>query len=155
MDYESFKTIVQLQSLAWSIPVIALCFAVLWEIRKPSNELLWKKDLTKDQKKMLWIFFGFFFGFTGKIIESIWWSIPWTLDYLNHPLWLEFNSYGVFFNIIFRQAFFTASAYCHLRAFTSPEKNEPGLKSVHWILGISLIVGQLYMITLLLIYPLK
>ena len=155
MDYESFKTIVQLQSLAWSIPVIALCFAVLWEIRKPSNELLWKKDLTKDQKKMLWIFFGFFFGFTGKIIESIWWSIPWTLDYLNHPLWLEFNSYGVFFNIIFRQAFFTASAYCHLRAFTSPEKNEPGLKSVHWILGISLIVGQLYMITLLLIHPLK
>jgi len=158
MEYETFKSLTALQSLAWTFPVVILSFAVLWEIRKPSNELFLKlvsrNELSKDQKKMLWIFFGFFFAFTGKIVESIWWAIPWTLHHIEHPRWFEFNSFGVFFNILFRQFFFTSAAYCHLRAFTSPEKNGPGLKSVHWVLGLSLIMGQLYAITLLLIKPL-
>ena len=155
MDYEIFRTLVQLQSLALTVPLLALCFAVLWEIRKPTNDVCWKEDKTPEQKKMCWILVGLFFGFAGKVIESIWWAIPWTMDYIDHPAWFEFNSLGVFFNIVFRQAFFTISAYCHLRAFAAPDKQSRGMKTVHWILGISLIMGQLYMITLLEIKPLN
>ena len=154
MTFETIKALTQLQSLALTVPLIALCGAVLWEIRKPGQDICWKSNRTTGEKKMCWILVGLAFGFTGKIIESIWWAIPWTLDYIEHPAWFTFNSLGVFFNIIFRQAFFTVSAYCHLRAFTSPDKLSSGLKTVHWILGISLIMGQLYMITLLEIKPL-
>ena len=148
MTFDNVRTLVQLQSLAWTIPMIILCFAVLWEIRKPTHRACFGGNGINNQ--MCWILLGLAFAFTGKIVESAWWFIPWTLDYLKHPDWLKYNNMGVFFNAIFRQTFFTIAAYCHLRAFIAPEKKSKGLRTVHWILGISLIIGQLYMVTLLL-----
>jgi hypothetical protein len=151
MTYEKLRTIIQLQSLAWTIPMLVLCFVVLWELKKPTHRACFSGKGINNQ--MCWILLGLSFAFAGKIVESAWWFIPWTLAYLKHPEWLKFNNLGVFFNIIFRQAFFTVSAYCHLRAFIAPEKKNAGLKTVHWVLGISLLAGQLYMIALLLIKP--
>jgi hypothetical protein len=34
MTYEKLRTIIQLQSLAWTIPMLVLCFVVLWELKK-------------------------------------------------------------------------------------------------------------------------
>lgn len=155
MNYDTFRTITQLQTLAWTIPMIVLCFIVLWEIRRPTYDACFSSGGKKTQ--MCWILFGLFFAFIGKVFEAAFWAVPWTLAYIEHPRWFEFNSYGVFFNAIFRQGAFTIAAYCHLRAFISPkdhENSKNGLRTVHWILGASLILGQLYMLLLLHLKPL-
>ena len=151
MVFEVIKTLTQFQSLALTAPLVALCIVVLWEVRGPAKEVCLGKNRTKDQKRMGWIFTGIIIGFTGKIIESLWWAIPWTADYLEIPDWKELHNVGVFFNLIFRQLFFTISAYCYLRAFLAPSKQDEGLRSVHWIFGMSLVMGQLYLIALLVI----
>lgn len=139
MNIETLKTFTQLQSLALTLPMLVLCIMVLLEIIRPAHESCFKKG-TRNQ--MCWILLGLFFGFTGKVVESIWWSIPWTMSYLGDSRWFQFNSYGVFFNIVFRQAFFTVSAYCHLRAFLPPNTGKKGLTFIHYILLISLVSGQ-------------
>lgn len=154
MTLEKLRILTQLQTLAWTLPMLVLCFAVLWEIKKPTYTACFKLNGEK-KTQMCWILCGIFFAFVGKIVETAWWAIPWTLDYLSHPLWAEFNSYGVYINAVFRQGLFTIAAYCHLRAFIAPEKQSGGTKAINWILAVSLILGQAYMITLLLIKPLN
>ena len=143
MTFELFKTATQLQTLALTVPMLVLCILVLLEIRKPTNEACFRGK-NGEKSQMCWILLGLFFGFTGKVVESIWWSIPWTMSYIEHPRWFEFNSYGVFFNIIFRQVFFTISAYCHLRAFIPPNIGNKGLKIIHYLLVFSLFAGEAY-----------
>lgn len=153
MVYEILRTLTQLQSLALTAPLIALCVVVVWEVLKPTRDLVKKKKLTVNEHRLKWVFIGILIGFIGKIIESAWWAIPWTLDYLDidKDNWKKIHGAGVFFNLIFRQLFFTISAYCYLRAFIAPEKEDTGLRNVHWIFGMSLILGQLYLIALIAI----
>lgn len=156
MILEKIRILTQLQTLAWTIPMLVLCFIVLWEIRKTIKSSC--IDIKEKKTQMCWILLGIFFAFFGKIGESAFWAVPWTLAYLDHPSWLSVNDLGVYFNAVFRQGFFTIAAYCHLRAFISPEnekKEKNSLKTIHWILGISFIIGQAYMIILLWIKPLN
>ena len=127
--------------------MLVLCIMVLAEIKKPAHDACFQP---KGQRKtqMCWILIGLFFGFTGKVIESVWWSIPWTMAYIEHPRWFEFNSYGVFFNIIFRQLFFTISAYCHLRAFVPLDTSKTNLRIIHYILVTSLFIGEGFILAL-------
>ena len=152
MNYDTFRTITQLQTLAWTIPMIVLCFIVLWEIRKPT----YSACFTKEKKgQMCWILFGLSFAFLGKVGETAFWAIPWTLAYLDHPHWLQINDLGVYFNAVFRQGAFTIAAYCHLRAFITPQKEKNALKTIHWILALSILLGQAYMMLLLTLKPLE
>lgn len=150
MSYDKFYTITKLQTLAWTIPMIVLCFIVLWEIRKPAYQSCFKEK----RGQMCWILFGLLFAFVGKVGETAFWFVPWTLAYLEHPKWLEVNDLGVYFNAVFRQGAFTVAAYCHLRAFITPASEKKALRTIHWILGFSLLLGQLYMILLLHLKPL-
>lgn len=127
--------------------MLVLSMMVLAEIKKPAYEACFESEEGK-RSQMCWILLGLFFGFTGKVVESIWWSIPWTMDYIDHPRWLEFNSYGPFFNLIFRQISFTASAYCHLRAFIPPDSSNTNLKIIHYILVTSLFIGEGFILAL-------
>lgn len=147
MTFENFRSLVQLQSLALTIPLLVLCVLVIRELQKPVHSacLGWGG---KRKKQMCWILIGLLFGFSGKIVESIWWFIPWTLSYLEHPSWKSFNDMGVFVNIIFRQLFFTFSAYCHLRAFIAPDKQSSATKATNYILLTAFIIGQIYMVIL-------
>jgi len=150
--YEHFRTITQLQSLALTIPLLALCLLVVIEIRKPACETC--LNFSKGRKnQMCWILIGLLLAFIGKIVESAWWFIPWTLSYLESPYWQKFNDMGVFVNIIFRQLFFTVSAYCHLRAFIAPDKLTGGIRFTHWILISSFVLGQAYIVFLLKLKP--
>jgi hypothetical protein len=144
MNFEVIKTITQLQTLALTLPMLVLCVMVLLEIKKPAYKACSLRGKNGERSQMCWILLGLFFGFTGKIIESIWWSIPWTMSYMEHPQWFQFNNYGVFFNVVFRQSFFTISAYCHLRAFIPPNVGKKGLKLIHYLLFSSLIIGEVY-----------
>ena len=97
---------------------------------------------------MCWILYGLLFAFVGKIAESAWWFIPWTLSYIEHPNWKTFNDIGVYINFVFRQLLFTACAYCHLRAFIPRKRNNGTLCFVNWLFIISLVAGQLYVLAL-------
>lgn len=142
--YENLQEIAKLQSLALTLPMVVLSALVLWEIKHYAAEA----TFTKKRSQMDWVILGIALSFIGKIVESLWWFIPWSADVLDHSKWAELNQMGVFFNLIFRQMFFSAGAYCHLRAFA---RNREGLSVVHWILWGSLFTGQLYPIILLVI----
>jgi len=147
LDFDTIKTITQLQTLALTVPMLVLSIMVLAEIKKPAYDacFIYKGE---GKNQMCWILMGLFFGFVGKVVESVWWSIPWTMSYIEHPRWFEFNSYGVFFNIIFRQIFFTISAYCHLRAFVPPDTSNTNLRIIHYILVTSLFIGEGFILAL-------
>jgi len=153
MTQETLTKITQLQSLAWTFPLLALCFLVLFEIHRPAHNACFNP--LRKNTQMCWILYGLLFAFVGKVVESAWWFIPWTLNYIDHPRWAEFNDLGVYINIVFRQGFFTVAAYCHLRAFIPPKKDNGSLCFVHWVLITSFVMGQVYMLALLDIKPIK
>lgn len=150
MTYEAIRTLTQLQSLAWTFPMLALCFAVLWEIRRPTYKSC-SNVSRKKEGQMCWILTGLSISFLGKVIESAWLLIPWTAEYLKLPEWEVLDDAGVFFNLIFRQLFFTFSGYCYLRAFVPKTNPKKTLKSLHHLLFCSLIIGQAYIVTLFVI----
>jgi hypothetical protein len=150
MTYEAIRTLTQLQSLAWTFPMLALCFAVLWEIRKPTYKSC-SNVSDKKEGQMCWILTGLFVSFLGKIAESAWWVIPWTADYLNMPDWKSLHGIGVFVNLVFRQLFFTFAGYCYLRAFVPVTNPKKTLKGLHHLLFCSLVLGQLYIVILFII----
>jgi len=127
--------------------MLVLSIMVLAEIKKPAYEVCFRP---KGEKKsqMCWILMGLFFSFAGKVLESIWWSIPWVLDYIEHPNWKQIHGYGVFFNLIFRQLFFTVSAYCYVRAFIPPDTSNTNLRIIHYILVTSLFIGEGFILAL-------
>lgn len=137
MEYEQIKEIAMLQSLALTLPMIMLSVIVIWEIKN----LSFAGMLSNAKSKMEWIILGIFFSFVGKVVESAWWFIPWTLNYIEHPSWDSINGAGVFVNVVFRQGFFSFGAYCHLRAFAATGQS---LRFIHWVILLSIFIGQLY-----------
>ena len=131
-----------LQTLALTFPLIASCLLVLYECSVNCVQCLDKT--TYASRRFCWMIYGIFFSFVGKIIESLWWFIPWTAKYINHQAWDKLNSFGVYINLPFRQIFFSAAAYCYLRAFLSPDKGGTLTKGLNWIMIISTIAGQLF-----------
>lgn len=143
MNLHEFTT---LQTLALTFPLVVVCFLVLYEC----NKNLWQCIRHEDgiSNRMCWMIYGIFFSFAGKIIESVWWFIPWTAKYINHPAWDKLNSFGVYINLPFRQIFFSAAAYCYLRAFLSPSKGGKIKPGLNWTVVISFIIGQLFIVGL-------
>ena len=145
MTFDEIKSITSLQTLAWTFPLVLCCALVLIECWRSIVNCI--KHRGKLDSSMCWMLYGMAFSFSGKIVESIWWSIPWTLDYLNHPIWKKMNSFGPFINLPFRQFAFTAAAYCCLRAFLAPEKGG-SLKYLNIIFITGLFFGELFILLL-------
>lgn len=84
---------------------------------------------------------GIGFSFIGKSVDAAWWAIPWSLAYVDHQAWASFNNAGVFFNVVFRQAFSSYAAYCHIRAFSNSDSL---MRSINFLLLCSIVIGQIY-----------
>ena len=101
-----------LVSLGMTVPTVILAVAVIvkWA---PSALRAWKsKERTADQ----WFVIGVTVGFIGALADNVYWALPWTANYLDHPAQVPLFAAGVYFNIIFRQGLGIVAAYCHLRA---------------------------------------
>lgn len=136
MNYESIRTIVELQSLALTLPVLLLCLLVV-------GECIPSLRSAKPQTQMRWILLGISIGFFGNMVDNFYWMIPWTANFLQLPITSDLVNFGVFPNLIFRQLLTMTAAYCHLRAFISPDR--PRL--LFWcnsLTCLSILAGQVY-----------
>lgn len=149
MIFQTVQTHAQLQSLAWTIPLITVCVIVVWRVW-PQFVLAARKR-TRDRNEQDWIIMGIACAFTGKAIDASFWFVPWSLAYIDHSSWGFANSLGVFSNIIFRQGFITYAAYCHILAFRVPGSQE-SMRIVNTIFLLSILVGQFYPLILQIIH---
>lgn len=144
MDYEKLRSFTELGSLALTVPLVFLCFMVIYECYKPLKNCLRK---AKEDKKICWIIAGIFFGFSGNLVDNIYWTIPWSANYLELKSTSDLIKFGVFPNIFFRQILTAFAAYCHLRAFIAPEHNRDSMW-LHAIIIITLFFGVFYVFSL-------
>lgn len=140
MSYENIRIMVELQSLALTLPVLILCVFVIFECLKPLKE-------SNRGSQMMWILLGICCGFTGNLVDNLYWMIPWTSSYLNLAVTGDLVNFGVFPNLVFRQTLTSIAAYCHLRAFI-PKTNTRLLRFVNWAVIISILLGQGYILML-------
>lgn len=152
LNYESTRVLVELQSIAWTFPVVVLCFFVVKESYKHvKNFLLGSlKEKKSFSRKMKWLISGIFIGFLGNLVDNFYWALPWSLNYLNDPHTKFLQDFGCFPNLLFRQIMTTVAAYCHIRAFIYPNKQDCS-KTLNAILIISLLGGQVFVTCLYLI----
>lgn len=141
MIFETVRTHAQLQSLAWTIPLVTMCLIVIWRVWPQFILAIRKRAYNRTEQD--WIITGIAAAFIGKAADASWWFVPWSLAYIEHPAWASANSVGVFSNIIFRQAIITYAAYCHIRAFTAPEKKKE-LRTINTVFLASVLIGQMY-----------
>lgn len=140
MSYELIRTVVELQSLALTLPVLFLCLMVVFEC-VPALQRIQRRT------QMRWILLGICIGFFGNMVDNFYWMIPWTANYLDLSITPVLVNFGVFPNLIFRQIFTITAAYCHLRAFISPD-NPRMLRSCNIFCILTIIAGQIYIYAL-------
>ena len=139
-DYESVRVLVELQSMAFTIPLVVLSFLVC---KQASKVLVGLGRGTSHS----WLLTGVVLGFAGRLLDSIYWMIPWTANYLHFDFVRDVQDFGVFPNLIFRQGLTIASAYCYLRAFIPAEKIGLVACVKGAIMGAALL-GQVYIFCL-------
>lgn len=136
MNYDELRTLVELQSLAFTVPLLLMCFVVVFEAY-PSIRT------TPPGTQMRWILYGICIGFFGNMVDNLYWMFPWTAHYLKLPITADLVEFGVFPNLIFRQFCTVVACYCHIRAFINPERKGL-LISLNVLLLISVISGQAF-----------
>lgn len=139
-DYEGVRVLFELQSLAFTIPLVVLCFLVCKQSSLVAMTL-------RRGTQQWWLLTGVMLGFAGRLLDSIYWMIPWTANYLQWDFVRDVQDFGVFPNIVFRQGLTIASAYCYLRAFIPEDK----IRLVACVKGAiigSIVVGQVYIFCL-------
>ncbi len=136
MSYEATRTFVELQSLAMTAPVLVLCAMVIYECITPLKTAV-------PRTQIRWILFGIILGFSGNLVDNFYWMIPWTSNYLQLPITSDLVNFGVFPNLVFRQGLTTVAAYCHIRAFISPDKPRL-LLCTNIMVILSFLMGQIY-----------
>ncbi len=143
-----YRTFVELQSLAFTVPLLVLAFLVIYE-SVPAF-----LGCSKGTP-MWWMVLGIILGFIGGFFDSFYWGFPWSFHYLGLPMADVLNVNGVYSNLVFRQGFGIAAAYCHLRAFIAPSKDSFRdsrlMRILHYFVVMSLVAGQLYVLTLYLV----
>lgn len=141
------QDIAELVSLALTFPTIILAIGVIthWGPQAWHAFKIHRDDRTATQ----WLILGITVGFIGALLDNLYWSIPWSASYVGseHTGWLV--SYGVFFNIPFRQVAGVYAAYCHLFAFFKAKKSGQSKLLVFGLL--SLLVGLSYIAVLSLV----
>lgn len=83
-----------------------------------------------------WIVIGTLFFFLGHCCDILYWSFPWSADFIGHPArnWLFDN--GLYANVVFRQGAGVASVFCHYRAAAATAN-----QSLKWALYGSIVVS--------------
>lgn len=144
----NLRTIFELQSLAFTLPFLALSIIVIFEATPVARK-------AKKYTPIWWMTWGICIGFAGNFVDNLYWGFPWTFSYLENSVSQVLNRNGVYPNLIFRQGFGIVAAYCHIRAFVAPDKVAANtnrlIRFVHYIMIASLLIGQAYVVTLYLI----
>lgn len=100
-------------SLQLSFPAIGLSLfvVILWSSHLPA--------LLKGHNRCSFDYFilGVIASFSGEILDSLYWAVAWTLEFIDHPAAPTAVQYGVWFNIVFRQALTILAAFCHLKSY--------------------------------------
>lgn len=142
----NFHKSAELASLGLSIVTIILSGAVA---------ILWAKavyQIVKNDKQldaMDWFIIGVFISFSKDLLDNAYWTIPWTLHFLEDPKSSFYFLNGVFSNIPIRQILGSFSAYCHIRAhYQFKNDNE---RRHDRILKLAITAGIVYSIIIVLI----
>ena len=133
----------ELISLGMTFPTVILAIAVVIVWGPAAIRSLRRKE--KQPKD--WFILGVFTGFIGGVLDNIYWAIPWTASFIDHPLTSTLINIGVYFNIISRQGFGITAAFCHLMAAPNSK-----LKSLNYLLAAAHIIGVTYSTLLVLFY---
>lgn len=102
----------ELVSLGATVPTVALAIAVVYRWGVPALAAFQKVKRSAED----WFIIGVAAGFCGAVLDNLYWAIPWTLDYMDHPSSGAWMSSGVYFNIFFRQGLGIYAGYCHVKA---------------------------------------
>ena len=111
MTNELYK-ISELISNGLAMPMILLSLAVVILWFEPAKRNLKKFKGSPEQ----WFIIGVFFGFLGSFFDNIYWTIAWSLHYLEAETAANWMKSGVFSNIPFRQLLGIFAAYCHIKS---------------------------------------
>lgn len=151
MYYDQIQTIIELQSIAWTFPLVILSAYIIYECSHSLRHAIRRTD-DKITPQMGWIICGITIGFLGNAVDNLYWLIPWTSHYLEMPFTTNLIEFGVFPNIIFRQLMTTIAAYCHIRAFIAPTLGASRkTRRITKICLLSIAFGQLYSVIVWLI----
>jgi hypothetical protein len=140
---DSLQEIAELTSLGMTLPTVILGIAVVY-MWFPSAREAWKKSPKAAHD---WFIMGVVAGFIGAVLDNLYWFMPWTASFLDHPLFGALTNAGVFFNIFFRQGLGIIAAWCHLKAAEASDKS--GLKFLNRLLCVSNVLGITYIIYLI------
>lgn len=129
--HESFS----LLSLGATPLAITSCLGVIYIWFKPALRSIFVSDRTEVQ----WFMLGVIIGFSGSLIDNIYWGLAWTADFTSHELreWLFRN--GVYQNSISRQLATIVAGLCHIKA-----SHETGDKILKYTLFSGGLIGILY-----------
>jgi len=144
MIKSNLQSIAELFSLGMTIPTVVLAFAVVYTWL-PSAKEAWKREHKTGKD---WFILGVAIGFCGAILDNLYWFLPWTYSYIEHPATTQLINAGVFFNIFFRQGLGIVAAYCHLKA--AELTTGSNIKLVNSLLVASNLVGFSYALTLII-----
>lgn len=137
----SIHRVAEMLSLTMTIPTVVLAIAVVY-LWFPAARAALRSD-RKDARQ--WFILGVVFGFIGSAIDNVYWFMPWSASFMGESdLFRQLTDIGVFFNIIFRQGFGIAAAYCHIKA--SEMSSVPQLRFVNKLIVCSYIVGMFYVV---------
>lgn len=136
----------ELISNGLAIPMILLSFAVVYLWFKPAVKSAKGFQSTPEQ----WFILGVFSGFLGEFADNIYWTIAWSLAYLELEVAVEVMKAGVFANIPFRQMLGITAAYCHIRSALEYRKKTKYNGIVNYLLILSILLGLIYSIILII-----
>jgi hypothetical protein len=136
--------IAELISLGMTFPTVILAMAVVYTWLPSARDAIRSNSITAQD----WFIVGVVAGFTGSILDNIYWFFPWTASYLGHESFQTLTNAGVFFNIIFRQGLGIIAAYCHLRAAELSSNRK--IKGINTLLFTSHLIGVGYSLMLIL-----
>ena len=100
-------------SLLLSWPAIALSVLVVVWWGSQSLTSLGKRNPSSSELFAM----GVAVGFLGEILDSAYWTIPWSMAFVESPHTGAWMSKGVYFNIVFRQLFTIAAATLHVQSY--------------------------------------
>lgn len=136
----------ELISNGLALPIILLSLAVIFLWFKPACHSIKNFLGTPEQ----WFILGVFCGFLGEFADNIYWTISWSLQYLEWQAASLFMERGVFYNIPFRQILGITAAYCHVRSALEYRKEQSKVQVINYLLLFSIVLGFIYSIALVL-----
>ena len=123
-------------SLILTVPtmILAACVVALWS--KSTTQSL-RAGMLRSRKLSAteWFILGVATGFLGSFFDNLYWTFPWTADYLDLPQREHLMKQGVYYNIFSRQLAGILSAYCHIKSYNEyqEESSKSSLSSLSWL----------------------